>query len=436
MSAHANRRLLLLTSKTGYQTRAFVDAARELGLDVMFGSDRCHVLDDPWADGAVALEFQDPDDAARRLLNAIGERRVDAVVALGDRPTPAAARVCQALGLPHHPPEAADVCRDKYRSRERLRQAGMNVPAFARVRLGASCDDLLGAAAALGVPCVLKPLALAGSRGVIRADNAAEVVAAFQRIRALLRGPDVRVMREETSDYIQLESYVDGSEVAVEALMQHGRLRVLAIFDKPDPLLGPYFEETIYVTPSRLPQSTQAEIVATLEQAVAALGLQHGPLHAELRVNDQGAWPLEVAARPIGGLCARALRFRVGSEENVSLESAIIRLALGDDLLGLEREKNAAGVMMIPIPEAGIYRGVDGLDGAAATPGIREVRITAKPEQKLVPLPEGSSYLGFIFASAERPEQVEHALRQAHAKLRFHVAAELPVLSHHGQPGT
>ncbi len=284
-------------------------------------------------------------------------------------------------------------------------------------------------AVGLASPWVLKPLALSASRGVIRADTAAEFVRAFERIRALLSTPEVGVLREETSHFIQVESYVEGAEIAVEGIVDRGRLRILAIFDKPDPLVGPFFEETIYVTPSRLAAETQQDVIQTLGRAVHALGLYHGPLHAELRINREGVWVMEVAARPIGGLCSRALHFRIPLvDDNVSLEELLIRLALGQDVSRIYRENAAAGVMMIPIPQAGFYQETQGVDEALATPGIEEIHITAKVSQKLVPLPEGSSYLGFIFGRGHSPEFVENALRHAHEKLRFVLTPALPVI--------
>lgn len=423
-------RLLLLTTTTGYQTREFVCAAGKIGLEVAFGTDRCHVLEDPWQDGALPLRFENPEESARRIVEYARAHPLDAMVALGDSAPPAAARACRELELLSHPPEAADVCRDKYLSRERLRGSGLNVPAFARFPLDANPRELVSAdAPEVGFPCVLKPRALSASRGVIRADNPEQFVAAFERIRTLLASPEVRVLRQETSDFIQVESYVEGEEVALEGIVDRGALRVLAIFDKPDPLTGPYFEEAIYVTPTRLGAETQARIIHTLERATRALGLYHGPLHAELRINSRGIWVMEVAARSIGGLCSRALRFvSPALGQNISLEELIVRLALGEDVHSIRREPAAAGVMMIPVPEAGILTEIKGIEQAAQTPGVEEVVITAKPNQKLVPLPEGSSYPGFIFARGDSPEFVEQALRAAHAKLHFAIAPALPVI--------
>ena len=416
------RRLLLLCTTTGYQTRAFAEAAAGAGVEVVYGTDRCKVLEDPWGDGALALRFEDARWSADVIVDYARANPLDGVVAVGDRPTPTAAWACQALGFLHNSPEATEACRDKYQSRERLRAAGLRVPAFTRFQVD---DDPRTIAREVEFPCVLKPLALSASRGVIRADTREEFVAAFERIRALLRSREVQVLREETSNFIQVERFIPGREVALEGLLDRGRLKVLALFDKPDPLDGPFFEETLYVTPSRLPAETQKEIVAAVGQACKALGLSHGPLHAELRLNREGPWVLEVAARSIGGLCSRALRFEGGR----SLEELIIRQALGEDVSGSAREGAAAGVMMIPIAQAGIYEGVEGVRAAEETPGVEEVIITAKGEQKLVPLPEGASYVGFIFARAATPELVEGALRAAHAKLRFRIRTELPVIS-------
>jgi biotin carboxylase len=421
-------RVLLLATTTGYQTQSYVEAAEKLGCEVVLGTDRCHVLEDPWRDAALPLRFEQADEAVTEIVEFARAKPLSAILAAGDRPTPTAARAAQALGLLSHPPEAADICRDKYRSRERLREAGLNVPEFTRFQVDADPREVL-TVGDTEFPCVLKPLALSASRGVIRANNSQEFVAAFERIRALLHSPDVGVLREDTSNFIQVETYIEGQEIAVEGIMERGRLRLLAIFDKPDPLEGPYFEETIYTTPSRLAGETQQQVVQALTRAVGALGLYHGPLHAELRVNLAGAWVLEIAARSIGGLCSKALRFRIPLvEENVSLEELLIRLALGMDVSRVFREDTASGVMMIPIPQAGFYQETQGIEQAWEIPGIEEVTITAKSQQKLVPLPEGSSYLGFIFARGHSPEFVEDALRSAHQKLQFVITPELPII--------
>jgi ATP-grasp domain-containing protein/L-aminoacid ligase-like protein len=443
-------RVLLLATTTGYQVRAFGEAAERLGVDLVYATDRCHVLDDPWRDEAVAIRFYDEAGSADAILEAARARPIDGVLAVGDRPTVIGARVIEGLGLPGHSPAAATISRNKLLTRECLQAAGLPVPWFRSVPISIEPADLEGRVV---FPCVLKPLTLSGSRGVIRANDHAELVAAFYRLRALLQSPDVRGDRTEANETALIEEFIAGEEFAVEGLMEHGVLRVLAIFDKPDPLDGPFFEETIYVTPSRAADVVQRDIVDAVRRASAAIGLRHGPVHAECRVNHRGVFVLEVAARPIGGLCARALGFEgVGrifqtdkSLENAqkfagkstrpifSLEELLLRHALGERVDGWTREPGASGVMMIPIPRRGVLRGVSGTDEARALPNIEDVRITAKPDQLLVPLPEGASYLGFIFSRAPAPADVERALREAHARLDFTIDPEMRVLqSLHG----
>ncbi|MGH9862413.1 MAG: ATP-grasp domain-containing protein [Candidatus Acidiferrales bacterium] len=418
--AAGRKPLMLLASTKGYEARMFLDAARLLELPVVLGTDRCHQLDDPWQDGALALRFEDSEDSAQTILEFARAQPLQAIVPLGDRATRTAALACQALGLPHNPPSAAEACRNKFLARQRLQAAGIAVPRFERFSLR---DDPWRCAAQVEFPCVLKPLSLSASQGVIRADTPEEFVAAFERIAALLGRPEIQVHKEETTDWLLAESFISGREVAVEGLLDRGRLRVLALFDKPDPLDGPYFEETLYLTPSREDASVQAEIFNCVERAARALSLYHGPVHAELRLTLAGPRLVEVAARAIGGLCARVLRFQTG----MTLPELILRHAYGLPVEPLAREEGAAGVMMIPIPAAGIYEGVEGLEEALAVPGIEDIAITAKEEHLLEPLPEGASYLGFIFARGATPEEVEGALREAHSSLRFRIAARLPV---------
>jgi biotin carboxylase len=396
-------KLLLFAATTGYQIREFANAGRRLGIDITLATDRCSRMDDPWHDGALPVKF---DHRMAGTLEALRDLRFDGVAAVGDGPAEAAAVAAEMFGVPFHPPAATRACRDKFLARQLYQAAGLRTPAFFRTTLD-------GDAAALGArasfPCVLKPLGLSASRGVIRADNADEFAAAFRRIGKM------------GEKYLQVESYIPGREFAVEGVVTEGRFQALAIFDKPDPLEGPFFEETIYVTPSRQPDTVQRELLDTTARAVRALGLRHGPVHAELRHNGEGAWMLEIHARPIGGLCARSLRFQGG----LPLEELILRHALGQDVSAARLEAGASGVMMIPIPKGGIYERVNGVEKAAAVPGIVDVIITATEGQRLIPLPEGSSYLGFLFARCASPESVEAALRQAHGELRFEIATVL-----------
>ena len=285
-------------------------------------------------------------------------------------------------------------------------------------------DDVSSVLPHVKFPCVVKPTVLAASQGVIRANDAAEFESAVARIRALVTSPEIQVLREPGLDELLAEAYIPGREIAIEGLLDEGRLRVLAIFDKPDPLEGPYFEETIYVTPSRLPARVQRELEEWAARSVAALGLTTGPVHAEFRINEEGPWVLEVAPRPIGGLCSRALRF---GAERISLEELLVRHALRLGGSDVERERDASGVMMIPVPRSGIFEGVDGVDEAERVPGVDEIRITARLRDYVAAWPDGASYLGFTFARGKSPAQVEASLRAAHAKMRFKFSPRLAV---------
>jgi biotin carboxylase len=407
-------RLLLLLPTRTYRTEDFIDAARTLGVDLVCASEKPSTLEELSPDTLLTLDFADPDAAAARAAEWSRERPLAAVVGVDDATGPAAAAIAERLGLRASAPAAVSATRDKYQMRQCLAAAGVPVPRFRRIPLD---EPPLRAARGVEYPCVLKPLALSASRGVIRANNADQFMAAFERIRALLGRDDVDVAGD-AARFLLAEAYIPGLEVALEGLLTKGELHTLALFDKPDPLEGPFFEETIYVTPSRLPRSAQDAIRRTAAAACAALGLTEGPVHAELRLNDDGPWVLEVAARSIGGLCSRTLRFGTG----MTLEEIILRRALGWPIATLARERRPAGVMMIPIPQAGRLAGVRGTEAAAAVAGIEEVTITAHVGQELVPLPEGWQYLGFIFARADTPEAVEAALRDAHARLAFEIA--------------
>ncbi len=403
-------RVLLFAATTGYQTRSFAEAAGRAGIELRLATDRCHVMEDPWGDGAIALKFDDPEASARSVEENAGS--IDGIAAVGDRPAYLAAVAAERLGLQFHPAVAVRVASNKFLARERFRASGMPAPEFFRLSPEGNPE---GAAARARYPCVLKPLTMSGSRGVIRADTRAQFVAACERIRSLLEAADVPAQER----FVQIEEFLPGSEFAVEGIVTRGRFRALAIFDKPDPLDGPFFEETIYVTPSREPAEVQQAIVNAVEGAVKALGLTHGPVHAEMRVNEGGVWVLEAAPRPIGGLCARALP---------GLEELILRHAAGLEPGELQHRGDASAVMMIPIPREGVYVDVRGLLDARAVPGMVDAVITAKQGQHLLPLPEGQSYLGFLFSRADSASAAEQALRQAHARLKFDIQTALPVL--------
>ena len=423
--------MLLVATTTGYQVRAFGDAAARVGVELVFATDRCAVLDDPWRDSAIPVRFHTPAASVRRITTAHQTEPFAAVLAVGDRPAILAARARGALGLPGHSAGAASAARHKVETRKRMRRAGLATPAFSVHPLSV---DAAALASTVTYPVVVKPVSLSGSRGVMRADDEAGLVAAVERLRTLMARPDIRVERDPAHELLLVESFIAGHEFALEGVMTNGVLRTLAIFDKPDPLDGPFFEETIYLAGGAPGPDEAQRIEEAVAAATRAIGLDHGPVHAECRVSESGVFVLEVAARPIGGICARSLRFEcAGDAAAISLEELLLRHALGEDIGGWRRETQPSGVMMIPIPRRGIYKGVAGVEAAHAVTGVDDVVVTAKLDQRLLPLPEGASYLGFIFAHGETAADVDRALRAAHACLDFTVTPDLPVLqSTHG----
>jgi biotin carboxylase len=402
-------RVLLLVPTRTYRTADFMTAARALGIEVVIGSEQRSALAGLMRDRMLGVSFEQVDRAVAAIVRFAAGRPPDAIVAVDDTGTVVAAAASAALGLAGNSVEAVRASRDKGRARERFAAAGLLTPRFQI--FGSDTDPSL-VAAAVHYPCVVKPVDLSGSRGVIRADDADSCAAAFTRVAALVRSPDV-CRPGSAPQSILVEDFIPGAEFALEGLLRGGVLETLAIFDKPDPLDGPFFEETIYVTPSRQPDAVQAEMAHTVQRATRALGLTEGPVHAEVRRNEAGTFMLEVAARSIGGLCARTLRFGMG----VSLEELILRHAVGLPIQSLRREDRAAGVLMLPIPRPGVLQQVRGQDEARQVPGIEGVVLTVPAGERLVPLPEGDRYLGFVFARGPSAAEVERALRTAQQQL-------------------
>ncbi len=405
-------RVLLVLPTGTYRATDFVRAASALGVEVVVASEHRQAMAASMEDRALVLPLDRPDAAAAAIVAFAADRSpVDAVVAVDEQGVLAAALAAGRLGLAHNPARAVAATRDKLASRTALAAAGVDQPAFRVARPG---DDVAALATEVGLPCVVKPVSLSGSRGVMRADDPAAAAEAASRVWAILDDAG-----QDPTGPVLVESFVAGPEVAVEGLLTRGRLEVLAVFDKPDPLDGPYFEETIYVTPSRLPAPTREAVVGLVAAGAAALGLVEGPVHAEVRIGADGVRLVEVAARSIGGLCSRALRFGAG----ISLEEVILRHALGLGLDGLRREDQAAGVMMLPIPRSGCLVEVGGVESARAVPGIEGLELTIARGRPVRALPEGDRYLGFLFARAPTPEAVEDALRRAHAHLEVVIEA-------------
>ena len=395
-------RILLLLPSSTYRASDFLMAASRLGAEVVVGSERRQALAGPMGDRAVVVPLAHENAAIGAIVALHGRSPLDAIVAVDDQGAVVAAAAAERLGLRHNPPDSVAATRDKAVMRGRLAAGRLRQPDYRLVPPGA---DVTVAASEIGYPCVVKPVSRSGSQGVIRVNDAVQAKDAAVRVRAIL---------DEGGEALLVERFVPGKEVAVEGLLRRGRLEVLAVFDKPDPMDGPFFEETIYVTPSRHPAPVLAEVEAATARSALALGLREGPVHAELRIGaDQAVTIIEVAARSIGGLCSRALRFGTG----VSLEEIIVAHALGLGVAGVTREPQASGVMMLPIRSAGILDEVAGRERALAVEGVVGVDITIAPGRPLVPLPEGSRYLGFVFARGPEPADVEDSLRRAESHL-------------------
>jgi biotin carboxylase len=409
-------RVLLLVPSASYRTSDFLQAARALELEVIVGCDEAPVL--AGTSRSLRVRLDDPEAAAEAIVALDGATPLDAVVAVDDQGTLTAARAAQRLGLRGNRPEAVAAARDKLRMRALLSGAEVSQPAFAPLAPTAEAAEVTRLAGQVGLPCVIKPTSLSASQGVIRANTTAEALLAVDRTRSIASKAGV-----STDQPLLVEEFVHGPEVVVEGVLTNGELTVLAVFDKPDPLDGPFFEETMYVTPSRLGAANLSAVTATTQAATRALNLMEGPVHAELRVRDGRAWVIEVAARSIGGLCSRTLEFGTGR----SLEYLILAHALGRPVASLQRTHGAAGVLMLPISAGGILTEVTGRERALEVPGIVGLELTIPPGRMLVPLPEGNRYLGFVFARCDSPEQVEAALRTALAKLDVRIQPERPL---------
>ena len=406
-------RVLLLVTSSSYRAEDFLSAAERVGVAVTVASDHEQAFAGVAPAASLFVDFSESDRAVSTVAKLHREHPLAAIVAAEDEGTILASAASAAIGLPHNPLEAVRTAQRKDRFRETLRQAGLPSPRFVTFGIDEDPDGVAGRATEhIGFPCVVKPVSLAASRGVIRANDESELAAAFRRVVRIASTAG----RPGDAREIIVEDYMPGAEVALEGLLVDGELRTLAVLDKPDPLEGPYFEETLFVTPSRLPQDEQTAIRRTAGRVARALGLSHGPVHAEMRVNDDGVWALEMAPRSIGGLCSRMFRFQAG----VALEELILLHAIGAPIEERPTPTGPAGVMMIPIPRAGRFVKVEGIEAARSLAGIEDVVISLRPGQEVVPLPEGNQYLGFIFArTADGPDAVECALREAHACLKI-----------------
>lgn len=400
------RPIVLVAASQSYRVGDFVEAARLLRMDPVVASD----AEDPLG-RHLRIDLADPEAAAARIASDIPE--AVGVLAIDDQGVIIASLAAARLGVAHNAPAAAAATRDKLAMRRLLAERAVAQPRYRPAGPG----EVAAMASEVGYPAVVKPIGLSASRGVIRVDGAAAAVAAEERVRDILaaagRRPDEPLLVEE---------YIPGAELAVEGVLSDGSLDVLAFIDKPEPLEGPYFEETLYVTPSRLETAVLDRVESLVVAASAALGLSVGPIHVEVRIpNDRRPVLIEVAARTIGGLCGRALSFGLVGE---SLEVLAIRAVAGLRSPMTDPAKPASGVLMIPIPATGRLTEIDGLEAAIAIEGIDDVEITVPVGRRVVALPEGDRYLGFVFASGAGPAEVEDALRRAGAALTVAIDGE------------
>lgn len=401
--------IILLANPNTYRGKSFARAAERLGINVLWAIDIPEKLASEW-DMSLSVDFSNHDESVKTIVDLADEKQIVSVLAIDDSATLIAAEVCSLLGLPHNSPTTAMAARDKLVMRQSLQAGGVLCPHFMSFHHNEDPEDI---STHIGYPCILKPLLLNGSRGVIRANNATEFKTAWRRV--------CNIINKVVGTRIMVEDYIPGKEVAVEALVSDTNINILAIFDKPDPLEGPFFEETIYVTPSRLSQKDQLEVKSTLMSSAKALGLRFGPIHAEFRINEQGVWPIEIAGRTIGGLCSNILSFGSG----LSLEELVLLQASGSNIDKFTIDERSKGVMMIPIPKSGVLRKITGIKQAESIDGIDKIEITAKLNYPIHPLPEGDGYLGFIFAYGQSPYEVEKALRTSHGLLQFYIEAEI-----------
>lgn len=391
-----------------------MEAAQRLECEVMVGLEEAHIFSEMNPGAHIQLDFGDPEGSTERIVEISKEFPIDSVISVEDEGLELAAMAGAALGLDYNDISSVSTASNKYAMRKILSEAGLKSPNYWLINIE---EDSIVAAYGVEYPCVLKPLFLSASRGVVRANNEKEFSQAFELNKKILEGTSVKQRGGKLSESILVESYIPGDEVALEGILNDEELIALAVFDKPDKLEGPYFEETIYVTPSRKAPEVIQKCWAEVEAAVNALKLKAGPIHVELRITEGEPWVVDIAPRSIGGYCSKALEFEGG----IMLEEIILRQSLGMDIAEISREEQASGVMMIPIPKSGTLMGIKGLADAREVDNIENIIISITPGQTLLAAPNGSRYLGFIFSRAETPGEVEESVRIAHSKLNFDI---------------
>ena len=386
---------LVVLPSTTYRAADFIRAAEGLGVDLIVASEHPPPFD--MGDRYLQIDCADAHDAADAIVRLGDSVSIDGVVAADDAGVLVAALSATKLGLRSNTPEAAAATRDKGRQRALMEAAEVPQPRFRVIGPG---EDPRPAGDEVGYPLVVKPLDRAAGQGVIRVDRAEDLASVVKRVDGIV-GPSVPLLVEE---------YMGGAEVALEGIVREGDLTTLALFDKPDSVEGPYFPETLLITPSRLEASVQAECQRVAVAALQSIGISHGSVHVEMKVEGGSVRVIEIAARSIGGLCSKSLNFGL---MGTTLETLILRNAIGLDKPELRREEIASGVLMIPIPTAGTFVEIRGVESLAHIEHVTAVDITTQAGSRVEPPPEGDRYLGFVFARAQTPETVEKALREA-----------------------
>ncbi len=403
---HNTRRLLIIAPPGSYRLAPYLKAAKKLNLTALIASVSEYSLLPRGCEG-IHINLNKPDQALKDILQLAKDKPFIGILGTDDTTIELASHVAAQLNLPHNPASATRLTQRKDLARDFLSKAGANIPWHKKIHI----QDDIYALDDIPYPIVVKPLNLSGSRGVIRADSALELKQAIEKITPIIQD----TYDNEAKEFVLIEQYIAGVEIALEGLLHDNEMSTLAVFDKPDPLEGPYFEETYYITPSRLPFISLLSCQQEVLKSCQALGLITGPIHAELRIDENGKpWILEVAARTIGGDCGQSLK----PSTKYSLEELVISYAIGEPIKP-EPQQRSAGVLMIPVPKAGILKRVEGLTEARKVANITALTIDIPIGNEVHCLPESSSYLGFIFADADSPEEAEKALRQAHQHLTF-----------------
>ena len=407
-----NSAVILIIPSASYRTGPFMNAIKKLDLKVLVISDKSQVFSGKYPDNLIIINFNHWKDKSVEISKWAKNNGLKAVIGVDEESIVLAANLSNFLNVDHNSIESVLLTKNKYLMRTELIKTGLCSPWFKIFSIYESSNKIINE---ISFPCVIKPTFLSGSRGVMRVNTKKELSEGIKTLNELLSLDELRKRGGKQSDYIMIEEYIPGKEVAIEGIVSEGKLTMLAIFDKPELLEGPTFEETIIVTPSVLTKKIQYSLLETLQVVVKALGIVKGPVHAEARINRNGNYILECASRSIGGLCSKVLEFQGG----ISLEELILRSYLGRNIEKSKLIGNARGVMMMPTEKKGILKEIGGVKDALVVKGVTDLQITVKPGEKLQPLPKGDRYLGFIFAGGNNQEFVINALKNAWSKIEI-----------------